>query len=117
MVVTSCSVGIKLSLQIRIKLAASRKEFYAATAPGLEDKLGKVAPANAVAGHIAPYFVERYKFNKDCLVIQCSGDNPNSLAGLTLSAPGDLALSLGTSDTSDLAAVFDEATIVDCEFA
>ncbi|KAL6184472.1 hypothetical protein ACLB2K_045873 [Fragaria x ananassa] len=70
-----------------------------ATAPGLEDKLGKLAPAYAVAGHIAPYFMERYKFNKDCLVVQCSGDNPNSLAGLTLSAPGDLALSLGTSDT------------------
>ncbi|XP_050213532.1 xylulose kinase 2 [Mercurialis annua] len=70
-----------------------------ATAPGLEEKLGKLAPAYEVAGHIAPYFVERYKFNQNCLVIQWSGDNPNSLAGLTLSIPGDLAISLGTSDT------------------
>lgn len=70
-----------------------------ATAPGLEEKLGKLAPAYAVAGSIANYYVERYHFNKNCVVVQWSGDNPNSLAGLTLSAYGDLAISLGTSDT------------------
>ncbi|BBG95939.1 xylulose kinase-2 [Prunus dulcis] len=70
-----------------------------ATAPGLEGKLGKIASAHAVAGHIAPYFVDRFRFSKNCLVIQWSGDNPNSVAGLTLSTPGDLAISLGTSDT------------------
>ncbi|CAI9116051.1 OLC1v1017101C1 [Oldenlandia corymbosa var. corymbosa] len=70
-----------------------------ATAPGLEAKLGKLAPAHAVAGHIAPFFVERYHFDKNCLIVQWSGDNPNSLAGLTLNTPGDLAISLGTSDT------------------
>ncbi|XP_044511008.1 xylulose kinase 2-like [Mangifera indica] len=70
-----------------------------ATAPDLDKKLGKIAPAHAVAGRIAPYFVERYHFNENCLVVQWSGDNPNSLAGLTLSTPGDLAISLGTSDT------------------
>ncbi|CAB4297885.1 unnamed protein product [Prunus armeniaca] len=70
-----------------------------ATAPGLEGKLGKISPAHAVAGHIASYFVDRFRFNKNCLVIQWSGDNPNSVAGLTLSTPGDLAISLGTSDT------------------
>ncbi|KAK8552085.1 hypothetical protein V6N13_120512 [Hibiscus sabdariffa] len=75
------------------------KAALEATAPGLEEKLGKLAPAHAVAGSIASYFVERYKFNKNCLVIQWSGDNPNSLAGLTLNTPGDLAISLGTSDT------------------
>ncbi|KAL4335512.1 hypothetical protein GQ457_07G024550 [Hibiscus cannabinus] len=75
------------------------KAALEATATGLEEKLGKLAPAHAVAGSIASYFVERYKFNKNCLVIQWSGDNPNSLAGLTLNTPGDLAISLGTSDT------------------
>jgi len=30
-----------------------------ATAPGLEEKLGKLAPAHAVAGSIALYFVDR----------------------------------------------------------
>lgn len=70
-----------------------------ATAPSLEEKLGKLEPAHAVAGSIAPYYVERFHFNKNCLVVQWSGDNPNSLAGLTLDTPGDLAISLGTSDT------------------
>lgn len=75
------------------------KTILEATAPGLEEKLGKLAPAYDAAGLIAPYFVERFNFNKNCLVVQWSGDNPNSLAGLTLSTPGDLAVSLGTSDT------------------
>nr|CAD1828235.1 unnamed protein product [Ananas comosus var. bracteatus] len=66
---------------------------------GSRRKACKLAPAHAVAGLIAPYFVERYKFKKDCVIVQWSGDNPNSLAGLTLNTPGDLAISLGTSDT------------------
>jgi xylulokinase len=41
----------------------------------------------------------RYKFNPAALVIHWSGDNPCSLAGLALEKPGDIALSLGTSDT------------------
>ncbi|KAL0352229.1 UNVERIFIED_CONTAM: Xylulose kinase [Sesamum calycinum] len=82
-----------------IKLRTWSKTVLEATAPGLEEKLGKLAPAYAVAGPIAPYFVERYHFDRNCLVIQWSGDNPNSLAGLTLNTPGDLAISLGTSDT------------------
>ncbi|XP_049375735.1 xylulose kinase 2 [Solanum verrucosum] len=82
-----------------IKQRAWSDIILKATAPGLEEKLGKLAPAHAVAGSIAAYFVESYHFNKDCLIIQWSGDNPNSLAGLTLNTPGDLAISLGTSDT------------------
>lgn len=82
-----------------IKQRAWSEIILKATAPGLEEKLGKLAPAHAIAGYIAAYFVERYHFNKDCLIIQWSGDNPNSLAGLTLNTPGDLAISLGTSDT------------------
>ncbi|XP_051214119.1 xylulose kinase 2 [Lolium perenne] len=75
------------------------KTVLEATAPVLEEKLGNLAPAYATAGLISPYFVERHQFDKNCLVIQWSGDNPNSLAGLTLNTPGDLAISLGTSDT------------------
>ncbi|CAK8568925.1 unnamed protein product [Lathyrus sativus] len=82
-----------------IKEKAWSKVALEATAPGLASKLGDLAPAYAVAGNIASYFVERYHFNKDCLVVQWSGDNPNSVAGLTLNIPGDLAISLGTSDT------------------
>ncbi|KAF8763042.1 hypothetical protein HU200_008892 [Digitaria exilis] len=76
-----------------------REDALQATAPKLEGRIGKLAPAHAVAGKIAPYFVQRFQFASSCLVIQWSGDNPNSLAGLTLSNPGDLAISLGTSDT------------------
>lgn len=82
-----------------IKQRSWSKIALEATAPCLEEKLGNLAPAHAVAGSIAPYFVERFHFDKNCLVVQWSGDNPNSLAGLTLSTPGDLAISLGTSDT------------------
>ncbi|KAL5988353.1 Xylulose kinase 2 [Asimina triloba] len=82
-----------------VKQRAWSKIALEATAPSLEEKLGKLSPAHAVAGLIASYFVDRYHFNKSCLVIQWSGDNPNSLAGLTLNTPGDLAISLGTSDT------------------
>ncbi|KAL9225673.1 hypothetical protein vseg_001567 [Gypsophila vaccaria] len=82
-----------------IKQRAWSQKALDATAPGLEEKLGKPAPAYAVAGLIAPYFVERFHFSKTCLAIQWSGDNPNSLAGLTLNTPGDLVISLGTSDT------------------
>ncbi|CAM0147189.1 unnamed protein product [Urochloa decumbens] len=76
-----------------------REDALQAMAPGLEERIGKLAPAHAVSGKIAPYFVQRFQFASSCLVIQWSGDNPNSLAGLTLSNPGDLAISLGTSDT------------------
>lgn len=82
-----------------IKQRTWSKSALEATAPGLEAKLGNLAPAYSAAGRIAPYFVERFQFDKNCLVIQWSGDNPNSLAGLTLNTPGDLAISLGTSDT------------------
>ncbi|XP_072952429.1 xylulose kinase 2 isoform X2 [Typha angustifolia] len=82
-----------------IKQRTWSKIVLDATAPGLEEKLGKLAPAHAIAGLIAPYFVERFHFKNSCLIIQWSGDNPNSLAGLTLNSPGDLAISLGTSDT------------------
>ncbi|KAI3465198.1 hypothetical protein Pfo_021861 [Paulownia fortunei] len=82
-----------------IKLRAWSKIALEATAPYLEEKLGNLAPTHAVAGFMSNYYVERYLFKRNCLVVQWSGDNPNSLAGLTLNTPGDLAISLGTSDT------------------
>ncbi|KAM0849681.1 hypothetical protein ACQ4PT_053578 [Festuca glaucescens] len=76
-----------------------REDALEATAPDLEVKIGKLVPAHEIAGTLAPYFVQRFQFTRKCVVVQWSGDNPNSLAGLTLSNPGDLAISLGTSDT------------------
>ena len=49
----SCGIAIALLLMSSLILLQ-------ATAPGLEQKLGKLAPAHAVAGYIAPYFVERF---------------------------------------------------------
>ncbi|KAJ3103452.1 hypothetical protein HK100_004203 [Physocladia obscura] len=49
---------------------------------------------------VAPYFIARYGFNAGCRVVPFTGDNPSTLAGLGVGAPGDLAVSLGTSDTA-----------------
>ena len=70
-----------------------------ATAPGLAAKLLPIAPSGQPVGPISPYYVGRYGFADDCLVLPFSGDNPCSLIGLGLVAPGQVALSLGTSDT------------------
>lgn len=70
-----------------------------ATAPGLEEKLGDLAPPQAVAGTVSKYLVDKYRFSPDCKVVHWSGDNPCSVAGLALNRPGDLGISLGTSDT------------------
>ncbi|KAL8164888.1 UNVERIFIED_CONTAM: hypothetical protein K2H54_013506 [Gekko kuhli] len=62
-----------------------------ACAPGLEKKLGN-------PGSVSPYYAKRYGFNPNCKVIAFTGDNPASLVGMRL-AEGDIAISLGTSDT------------------
>ncbi|VDM58831.1 unnamed protein product [Angiostrongylus costaricensis] len=49
-------------------------------------------------GTVSNYMIQRYGFSKDCMVLPFLGDNPASLAGLNLSK-GDVAISLGTSDT------------------
>ena len=69
------------------------------TAPELIPKLGDIVASHEDVGSIHPYFARRYGFTPDCLVVAFSGDNPNSLAGLRLQTPGDIAVSLGTSDT------------------
>ena len=70
-----------------------------ATAPGLAAKLSPPVPSHAPVGSLHPYFCKRFGFSADCLVIAFSGDNPNSLAGLRLQNTGDIAISMGTSDT------------------
>lgn len=69
------------------------------TAPGLAKRLGVIAPSHKVVGRLSRYFVERYGFAPRTAVIAFSGDNPNSLAALGLAHSGDIAISLGTSDT------------------
>uniref|UniRef100_A0A8B9VAF6 Xylulose kinase n=2 Tax=Anas TaxID=8835 RepID=A0A8B9VAF6_9AVES len=69
-----------------------------ACAPGLEEKLGSPVPSHSVLGSISPYYIQRYGFSPDCKVVAFTGDNPASLAGMRLQE-GDIAISLGTSDT------------------
>ncbi|HAS81545.1 MAG TPA: carbohydrate kinase, partial [Verrucomicrobia bacterium] len=69
------------------------------TAPGLVEKLGSIVASHTTIGTLHPYFSKRYGFAPSVSVIAFSGDNPNSLAGLRLQDPGDIAISLGTSDT------------------
>jgi xylulokinase len=68
-------------------------------APGLARKLGPVVPSHSRVGPVSPYFVSKYGLPTSADVFAFSGDNPNSVAGLGLREPGDVAVSLGTSDT------------------
>uniref|UniRef100_A0A669CQ03 Xylulose kinase n=1 Tax=Oreochromis niloticus TaxID=8128 RepID=A0A669CQ03_ORENI len=69
-----------------------------ATAPHLDQLLGAPLPSTSVLGPVSSYFVHRYGFSESCSVVAFTGDNPASLAGMRLQ-PGDVAVSLGTSDT------------------
>ncbi|XP_029159809.1 xylulose kinase isoform X2 [Nylanderia fulva] len=67
-------------------------------ASGLREKLGKPVSSYSDIGPISPYFVERFDFKEECRIIAFTGDNPGSVVGLRLKE-GDIACSLGTSDT------------------
>ena len=71
----------------------------AATAPDLEERMPPITRSDEIVGTISPYFVERHGFSQDCKILPFSGDNPCSLIGMGLVEPGNVALSLGTSDT------------------
>jgi xylulokinase len=70
-----------------------------ATAPNLKQKLPSLTNSYDIIGKISPYFVRRYGFNPNTLLVAWSGDNPNSLIGVGLINKGKVAISLGTSDT------------------
>lgn len=68
------------------------------TAPGLLGKLPPVVPGATVAGGLSPYFA-RYGLRPGVPVTVWTGDNPASLVGTGVAAPGAAGVSLGTSDT------------------
>lgn len=70
-----------------------------ATAPGLQDKLLPPAVATTVQGTVSSYFVEKYGLPETCRIALFTGDNPASLVGMGATAPGQIVISLGTSDT------------------
>ncbi|XP_072288468.1 xylulose kinase [Eucyclogobius newberryi] len=69
-----------------------------ACAPGLRPLLAAPVPSSSVLGPVCSYLVTRFGFSERCSVVAFTGDNPASLAGMRLK-PGDIAVSLGTSDT------------------
>ncbi|OAD52555.1 Xylulose kinase [Eufriesea mexicana] len=69
-----------------------------ACGPGLREKLGKPVSSCSNIGAISSYFVERFGFDEACRIIAFTGDNSGSLIGMRLKE-GDIACSLGTSDT------------------
>ncbi|XP_072288214.1 xylulose kinase-like, partial [Pyxicephalus adspersus] len=91
---TACS-GMNL-LDIRNK--TWNEKCLEACAPSLREKLGPVVSSSTVLGTVSVYFIQRFGFSCDCSVVAFTGDNPASLAGMRLE-DGDIAVSLGTSDT------------------
>jgi len=74
-------------------------DALAATAPDLQNKLPPLAESWKVAGPVSPYFVKKFGVNPDAQALVWSGDNPCSVIGLGLIKAGQVAISLGTSDT------------------
>jgi xylulokinase len=70
-----------------------------ATAPGLVKKLPPLAPSGQVIGPVSSYFVKKFGLNAEAVATVWTGDNPASVIGLGLVKPGQVAISLGTSDT------------------
>ena len=70
-----------------------------ATAPNLKKKLQPLAASGRVIGPVSAYFVTKYGMNPEALATVWTGDNPASVIGLGLIKAGQVAISLGTSDT------------------
>ena len=70
-----------------------------ATAPGLAARLPGLRAAGSIIGKVSHYFVKKYGVNAEALATVWTGDNPASVLGLGLIKPGQVAISLGTSDT------------------
>jgi xylulokinase len=69
------------------------------TAPDLAPKLLPPQSATSFQGTISPYFSEKFRLPVDCRICPFTGDNPASLVGMGASSPGNVVISLGTSDT------------------
>jgi xylulokinase len=90
--------GAGMNLLNLAKLAWDQ-DLLDATAPGLAEKLPAPAPATTVQGPVSGYFVRKYGFSSSCQCALFTGDNPASLVGMGATTPGNIVISLGTSDT------------------
>lgn len=75
------------------------KDLLDATAPDLAAKLTPAGSCLNSIGTVASYFVAKYGFSSSCKICPFTGDNPASLVGMGATAPGQVVISLGTSDT------------------
>jgi xylulokinase len=69
-----------------------------ATAPALRDRLPHIVPSATVIGTLAEKWRRQYGLPA-AKIVAWTGDNPSSLIGTGLVEEGDVAISLGTSDT------------------
>ncbi|KAF0500230.1 actin-like ATPase domain-containing protein [Gigaspora margarita] len=76
----TCENDVKFGEELKVKLGVPESD-------GLK-----------VLGNISDYFVKSYGFSNDCKIIPFTGDNPATLLSMQL-LPGDVVISLGTSDT------------------
>ena len=83
-----------------IDIAAGRWSRAAldATAPDLDSKLAPLVPSSTIVGTLSPYWMRRFNLPA-ARVAAWSGDNLCSLVGTGLVQEGQIAISLGTSDT------------------
>ncbi len=74
-------------------------DLLEATAPDLGKRL--IPPASCLTPQekISDYFTLKYGISSSCRVCPFTGDNPASLVGMGATAPGQVVISLGTSDT------------------
>ena len=74
-------------------------KLLAVTAPGLGAKLLPPASCLTPQGTVSAYFSTKYGISSSCRVCPFTGDNPASLVGMGATTPGQVVISLGTSDT------------------
>lgn len=74
-------------------------DLLKATAPDLAEKLLPAATCLIPAGAISSYFSKKFGFSSACKICPFTGDNPASLVGMGATTPGQVVISLGTSDT------------------
>lgn len=74
-------------------------KLLGATAPDLATKLLPPASCLVPQGTVSGYFIRKYGFSSGCKVCPFTGDNPASLVGMGATTPGQVVISLGTSDT------------------
>ncbi len=74
-------------------------DLLAATAPELDSKLLPPASCLTPQGTVSDYFSTKYGLSPGCSVCPFTGDNPASLVGMGATTPGQVVISLGTSDT------------------